>query len=709
MHRFFAKKKTDELAQSSWPLPSTDSCATPRTLAASPPSPTKTDRRQKAAAVVEDRPPSITHVLPPSDDFRISMLMPNLSARFTILREHDHYTTHPVPDLPPRSPTRPLGSSLAYATAASDAAPETGAIMERGRTHNTNALFGARQKVYRIPLTALDTSNAVALPGRPIYDDDIRTSTFQQAKDRRRKLDSEQLSAARLPSSNSVATTSTGSSRPPTSDSSSSFYSTKDRRLSLSALSRDQERISSQRSAALDALNFLQPTKTIEKHTPQISPTKHTRASRSFADLGVLKLWTDDHKPAPPPKTQPSPTKSVRSERSTSEQKQEQKEEPPLSARERRRRRVDEHVAKTLRKVNDDTYHERRQSDLSGSDSPSSTGSEWERGVTPQEQLATSRNSAPPGQPYVTLAGNPHSAASQEKFEFASNQDIEQNALRIIQARAPRLRLSRSMHNLAPPLSEHPALRSQSSMPATQAVPYQASDASTTHASASGMHDRAELGGLVKAHLRNTSDLMLTNSSTSTTSLAGQTGTTGLPAATMPVERAVTSHVRQTSVQRRHSTSSIMSRISIPTEANPTNLTNHSPRRHARAPSTETQQERDAFSDELAQRQRAIQQNLKIRVEKGMRSPSPSGARNVFDQSFRSLLHSKSNHDLRSDAAQKTATKKFGPAGNSKPIVVSRGPSARPSMDASARSMSREAAPAPASMGRTLHSRMPRP
>ncbi|KAB8338733.1 hypothetical protein FH972_021678 [Carpinus fangiana] len=117
-------------------------------------------------------------------------------------------------------------------------------------------------------------------------------------------------------------------------------------------------------------------------------------------------------------------------------------------------------------------------------------------------------------------------------------------------------------------------------------------------------------------------------------------------------------------------------------------------KRHTRDDSATTQAERDAFADELAQRQRAIRENLKIRVENSSRSSSPGSSKNntVLESSLRpfGLLRNISSRDaVKHDESARGRLEK-SKASTSPSLAGSDGP----------------ASPA---IGRTLHSRMPAP
>lgn len=736
MHRFFSKKKTDDCQGSSSILPRNHD--RPRTVhsQSSKSSLSKSVKPLKQASRELPSTSSVDHALPSTDDFRTSLLMPDLSARFTFLRHvdssnstsarlytedssHDFSAIHLSRHQPANGPHThsPDSASSAFHTPepTHDTELYPGSIMSRGRTHNTNALFGARQKVYKIPIGSQASEALVvgrAMPGRAIYEDDARTSTFQRIKEKRRKMGRDDLSSSYLPNTSFRSTLSTSSSRPSTSDSSSSFAHT-GRRRSLSAIANGMDRIQNQRSAALNALNFFQPAEMVPTQAPQISPTKHIRASRSFPDFSTLRLnEADSTTPemsdsSPPPGQQIADAQARRGSMITINADQ-ALNQSLTTARERRQRRVDEHTAKTLRRANEDMDEENRSYETRG------TGTDPHAPSCTAEMLSTSVEPSP-----MTATGTPttlslnrasidsrrSSATSSHRSEsmkqLTTSAEVEvQNPQRRTTTRTPRLRLSVSMHNLAPPLHEHPAMRTLN-MPQVQ-------DEMTGHGSG--------LGGLVKAHLRDTSDYSLLPSAIST-----YPSTQDLH---LDVSSSMSSSIAcgppppptQLSYLRRRSTSSLISAAGISPDEGSFPSAESLHRRRPRATSIETQQERDAFDDELAQRQKAIQENIKVLAEQQQphgRLPGPAGSRNVFDQSFRGLLPSKSNHDLKpvktmKSPAMPSVVRKASTATKTVSIApASRAVSSRPSLDLVTRTISREST-TPSSMGRTLHSRLPR-
>jgi hypothetical protein len=187
-----------------------------------------TKRNRKGPGPIESKPElDLSMALPSSDNFRTSLLMPNLSARFSMLREQDDpmsklgkamddsvlqpsrqsrlydfgYSPRTLGDIAEvssitSSVRRPFAENGRGHSFASDGGYHTdddsshsGSIMSRSKPGEGNVLFGGRQKIYKIP--GKDGSNG--LKGRALYDDDVSTSTFQKYRqeERQRQLNLE--------------------------------------------------------------------------------------------------------------------------------------------------------------------------------------------------------------------------------------------------------------------------------------------------------------------------------------------------------------------------------------------------------------------------------------------------------------------------------------------------------------------------------------
>ena len=224
MHRLRTFRKAKEEDESVPPVPT-------------PPSNHKGFKWGKSSSPPPKQQPEVDlqHVLPPTDDFRISLLMPNLAQRFSILQMEqaaaaaaaaagrkvngeDFAATGAVEggDGPAHTPPAfaPLGdiaetSSIAGSTIGaatqqnrlttkseeSSNLEQDGSIMNRSRGGEGNVLFGGRQKVYRVPTGASRVDSSEDLPGRSaspmsgrvVYDHDVTDSAF--AKPRKGSLD----------------------------------------------------------------------------------------------------------------------------------------------------------------------------------------------------------------------------------------------------------------------------------------------------------------------------------------------------------------------------------------------------------------------------------------------------------------------------------------------------------------------------------------
>ncbi|SPQ26703.1 1d99ca0c-0981-43d1-a104-7cb595193049 [Thermothielavioides terrestris] len=141
--------------------------------------------------------------LPSNDDFRTSLLMANLSARFSMLREQDDPNTKigKASDdsvLFPKRQSRLADFGFGGGTGLSDIAEvesirgqtflrttsvasddreseNGGSVLTRSRPTEGNNLFGGRQKIYKI-----SANSGSGLRGRALYEDDVALSAFQR-------------------------------------------------------------------------------------------------------------------------------------------------------------------------------------------------------------------------------------------------------------------------------------------------------------------------------------------------------------------------------------------------------------------------------------------------------------------------------------------------------------------------------------------------
>ncbi|KAE8350394.1 hypothetical protein BDV28DRAFT_39995 [Aspergillus coremiiformis] len=172
----------------------------------------------------------LSSALPSNDDFRTSLLMPKLSARFSMLREQDDpasiigkasddsvlfpkrvsrlnlfgHNPNLLADIDEVSTdgSRPSFnlSRDSYASAGDgygtdDDRSQKESIMSRARRTEGNNLFGGRQKVYKIPTkisSTVSASDSGRMGGRAVYEHDLSLSAFQ----RLRLKDKEERTAA---------------------------------------------------------------------------------------------------------------------------------------------------------------------------------------------------------------------------------------------------------------------------------------------------------------------------------------------------------------------------------------------------------------------------------------------------------------------------------------------------------------------------------
>jgi hypothetical protein len=202
MNRFRTKKKTKE-GVDGLPRPSVDSDLPPM------PSPMKhsmTFRRGKKSQEPEPKLEiDLATALPSSDDFRTSLLMSGLSARFSMLREQDDpkskigkasddsvlfpkrqsrlndfgFAAHGLSDIAEVSSINgSIRPPFAFSRTdsfheGSDADSISGSIMNRAKPGESNNLFGGRQKI--------------SMGNRTLYDNDVSMSAFQKLREKERE------------------------------------------------------------------------------------------------------------------------------------------------------------------------------------------------------------------------------------------------------------------------------------------------------------------------------------------------------------------------------------------------------------------------------------------------------------------------------------------------------------------------------------------
>lgn len=193
MNRFKSKKKSGKEDVAPEPRPSLESESSFSLF-----------RRGKKSQEPEAKKEiDLATALPSTDDFRTSLLMSGLSARFSMLREQDDPNSKigKASDDSVLFPNRQsrladfgftngmgLGdiaevesikapSFLRRDTTASN---ESGGVMSRSRPLESNVMFGGRSKVYKIAAGATSTKNLDGMSGRALYDNDVSMSSFQK-------------------------------------------------------------------------------------------------------------------------------------------------------------------------------------------------------------------------------------------------------------------------------------------------------------------------------------------------------------------------------------------------------------------------------------------------------------------------------------------------------------------------------------------------
>lgn len=141
----------------------------------------------------------LTSALPSNDDFRTSLLMNGLSARFSMLREQDDPNSKigKASDdsvLFPKRQSRLADFGFATGKGLGDIAEDESmkppsflrkdsnasydsSMMTRSRPMESNVLFGGRQKIYKV---GTNKTTGDGMSGRVLYDGDVATSSFQK-------------------------------------------------------------------------------------------------------------------------------------------------------------------------------------------------------------------------------------------------------------------------------------------------------------------------------------------------------------------------------------------------------------------------------------------------------------------------------------------------------------------------------------------------
>ncbi|KAL8723736.1 MAG: hypothetical protein Q9225_000031 [Loekoesia sp. 1 TL-2023] len=184
----------------------------------------KTFRRNKKNQPEPKHQLDLANALPTSDDFRTSLLMPNLSARFSMLREQDDphskigkanddsvlfpkrasrldlFNTGGLKDLSEDgsmpAPIRPPFANTRTESYGSDGSTWTDdghSVISRARPGEGNTMFGGRQKIYKIPVGASGSTKSFGndehqarggMGGKPVYGDDVDLETFPKTQEK---------------------------------------------------------------------------------------------------------------------------------------------------------------------------------------------------------------------------------------------------------------------------------------------------------------------------------------------------------------------------------------------------------------------------------------------------------------------------------------------------------------------------------------------
>lgn len=172
-------------------------------------------RKKKSHEQEEKKEIDLATALPSSDDFRTSLLMSGLSARFSMLREQDDPSTKigKASDdsvLLPKRHSRMndfnfgMGGGLGdiaevesikappFLRTDSTASEESGSVLTRARPTEGNVMFGGRQKIYKIALGSSSSKNlGDGMSGRTLYDNDVSMSAFQKWRQAAKEQDQE--------------------------------------------------------------------------------------------------------------------------------------------------------------------------------------------------------------------------------------------------------------------------------------------------------------------------------------------------------------------------------------------------------------------------------------------------------------------------------------------------------------------------------------
>lgn len=233
MNRFRSRKKSHDAGDTHKPADEVPAVpALPSSFAS------KTFKRNKKAPPEVKPQVNIAVALPSSDDFRTSLLMPNLSARFSMLREQDDpnskigkanddsvlfpkrasrlnlFNRNELMDIAEvgssrssRRPTmKPWGTDSYASFDSLEDGSHGGSVMSRSRPGEGNTMFGGRQKIYKIPVGGAgaskhgnedaDGASSNGMGGKFLYGDDVSQSAFQKLRQREREQEKEEQDRA---------------------------------------------------------------------------------------------------------------------------------------------------------------------------------------------------------------------------------------------------------------------------------------------------------------------------------------------------------------------------------------------------------------------------------------------------------------------------------------------------------------------------------
>ncbi|KAI1291339.1 hypothetical protein F5Y03DRAFT_388502 [Xylaria venustula] len=278
-------------------------------------------RKGKKSQESEKKEIDIAAALPSNDDFRTSLLMTGLSARFSMLREQDDPNTkigkasddsvlYPkrqsrmdlasfrdlgdIAEVESIKATPPFAQMDSYHSDDADSL-NTGSIMSRAKPTEGNNLFGGRQKIYKIPASA-GSSKALdgGMGGRALYDDDVAQSAFQKW----RRAEKERESSQDDFDANDDQRNSSADLDPPRSES-PAFSSYNRKRETSSTLSSTPS--VARHSSAATSITSSQPTPSLKDwqapggHTS--GPERSVTRTRRLYETGFFNQDTQDSGP----------------------------------------------------------------------------------------------------------------------------------------------------------------------------------------------------------------------------------------------------------------------------------------------------------------------------------------------------------------------------------------------------------------------------